>query len=142
MDWVSPHGISGQLVLLAGLQAREGPRALPALARWLSECSLLTPEGWKARTTRERVSARLAELVGAGDLSPILALLEDPASRDADRLGLDQAREQVARIDAELAQLREIGPLHAEASRRIGHEVAAGLGLLAGAAATVLAVLL
>ena len=139
---MSPQGIAGQLVVLAGLQLRHGPAALPGLARWLSECALLAPEGWKGRTLRERVSARLAALVGAGDLSAILALLQDPASREADRLGLEQARGKVAHIDAELAQLRAIGPAQAEASRRIGHEVAAGLGLLAGAIATVLAVLL
>ncbi len=137
----APSGVSGQLLVLAGLQGRMGPATLPALAAWLVECGLAAPEGWNGRSGRERVTKRLAELVGLGDLRQILALLEDPDGRARDRAGLAEARGRVALVDAELARLAAQGPARAEAARRLGHEVAAGLGVLAGALVTVLMVL-
>jgi hypothetical protein len=73
-----------------------------------------------------------------GYLSPMLLALEDPAGRSADAQEAREAAQQLARIDAELAQIAGGAQGRAATAVRLGREVAAGFGLTA--LATVLAV--
>jgi hypothetical protein len=55
--------------------------------------------------------------------------------------GNERAAEELARIDAELAEIASGGPAREEAAIRFAQEIAAGIGLTALAAVLVLAAL-
>jgi len=59
----------------------------------------------------------------------MLALLDDPTGRDADAREAQQAAAELARIDAELAQIAAGAAARSGLAGRIGQEIAAGLGL-------------
>jgi hypothetical protein len=119
------------LRLLARLQQRLYPAALPALAAWMAEQAAGTLTSWRNRKLRARMQTKLSELAGAGQLGPMLNLLEDPTARAADSRGAALVTQAVARIDAELADIAGGAPKRAEQARRIGQEIAAGAGLAA-----------
>jgi hypothetical protein len=68
----------------------------------------------------------------------MLQALEDPVGRNADANEAREAAQQLARIDAELAQIAGGARGRAASAARLGQEIAAGFGLTA--LATVLAV--
>jgi hypothetical protein len=117
-----------QLRVLAQLQSRLHSRPLPALAAWL--------EARAGPVTA--VEERLQALTQTGYLAPMLQALEDPAGRNADASEAREAAQQLAQIDAELAQIAGGAQGRAASAARLGQEIAAGFGLTA--LATVLAV--
>jgi hypothetical protein len=128
----------GQCRVLAHLQARSRAQSLPALAGWLvdrSEPALVT---WRNRARRAAVTERLHTLAGAGQLAPMLAVLEDPVARSADAREAQEAAEQLGRIDAELRLIAGGSAQRSSSAYRLGQEIAAGFGLVA--LATVLTV--
>jgi hypothetical protein len=84
---------------------------------------------------------KLRELAVTGQLTALLALLDDPQARRSDERALQQATRDLARIDAALVRLATGGPVRAEQARRLGQEVAAGIGLSALALLLVIAAL-
>lgn len=126
------------LRVFAALQRSTQSAPLPGLARWLAERAEPIVAGWKERGRRAAVQERLLALADAGNLSAMLALVEDPAARARDAQGLKEAHAMLRGIDHELAAISASGPARAEAARRLGQEIAAGLGLAAVAAATLL----
>ena len=111
---------------------RAGP--LPRLASWLNACLAPSLAAWKERRRRAALEERLAALAAEGDLAAMLRLLEDPSARALDAQGLKQADEAVRRIDAALAAIAAGAEARAETARRLGQEIAAGIGLVAVAA--------
>lgn len=105
-------------------------KPLPGVAAWLASHAEHTVASWHNRRMRERVAKRLADLVVAGQLTPIVALLDDAAAREADEHGLQRATASVAKIDAELDKIATGAPARLAQARRIGRDVAAGAGLL------------
>jgi len=100
----------GLLRLLGRLQADHHPGPLPRLAEWtLGQIGPLTAR-WRNKAKREAVAAETARLAGAGMLTGILALLEDPVEQDRDMAGARRAAEDLTRIDAELAVIEGGGP--------------------------------
>lgn len=120
-----------QLRLLAQLQARHMSRTLPNLGAWLAgqADALLTP--WRSRARRTELRPQLQGLAGKGELVALLAMLDDAEARRADETESRQAADELMRIDVELARLASDGPARADHARRLGQEVAAGLGLAA-----------
>ena len=94
-----------QLRLLAGLQRRADGRALPGLAGWLAEQAAPVLAAWRNRSHREALERAVGEVARSGQLSPMVALLDNAAARAADARGFHAAGEAVQRIDAELAAL-------------------------------------
>ncbi|HME21367.1 MAG TPA: hypothetical protein VKI44_08450 [Acetobacteraceae bacterium] len=127
-----------QIRVLAQLQARLHPRPLPALAAWFGTRAEPVLATWRNRARRAGVEERLQAPMRTGYLSPMLLALEDPAGRSADAQEAREAAQQLARIDAELAQIAGGAQGRAATAARLGREVAAGFGLTA--LATVLAV--
>jgi eukaryotic-like serine/threonine-protein kinase len=113
---------------LQGL-VRLGP--LPGLARWLGEQAAPTLGVWKERSRRSALQERLAGLAEQGELAAMLAAIDDPQGRALDALGVRQAEATVRRIDAELAAILAGAATRAETARRLGQEIAAGIGLAA-----------
>ena len=128
-----------QIRILAQLQSRHRVQALPGLAVWLAELAGPALAAWCNRDSRAAITERLQVLAKAGNLAPMLVLLDDPAGHDADARLARQAAAEIGRIDAELAQIGGGAAGRAGLANRIGQEVAAGIGL--ATLATVLAVM-
>ena len=130
------------LRLLAGMQARFAPQSrLPRLAGWLASYAAPALETWQNRARRSTITAALAEISATGQLSAMVALLDDPSARAEDERASYAATASVEAIDAELAGISGGAGLRAEAAQRAGAEIAAASGALALAAAVVAAVL-
>jgi hypothetical protein len=130
-----------ELRLLATLQMRLHPAPLPALAKWIATRSDELLAGWHSRARREQATARLKKLAEAGQLVPIVKLLQDATERSADQREAKAAAAELARLDAELAALADNAPERAALARRWGQELAAGIGLLGAVAALLAAAL-
>jgi len=130
-----------ELRLLAELQVRYHPRPLPALAAWIAGAAAPMIALWSNRPRRRELTEQLKALAPAGQLLPMLALLEDPPGRSADAAGARLAAEELNRINGELAAIAAGAPERRSAATRLGQEIAAGAGLLALAVMLGLAVL-
>jgi hypothetical protein len=137
----APQAVLTPLRLLARLQQRTHAAPLPHLGAALADAARPTLVGWHSRTTREAKAEALIRAAASGNLSALLAVLDDPAARTADDAGLAHATATIARIDAELAALAGGGAARQAAARALGREIAAGAGLAALAASTAAAVL-
>ena len=120
-----------QLRLLAQLQARATARSLPNLGAWFAGQTDALLARWRSRRRRTELRPHVQELAAKGELVALLAMLDDADSSHADETESHHAAEELARIDAELARLAAGGKLRAEQARRLGQEVAAGIGLAA-----------
>jgi eukaryotic-like serine/threonine-protein kinase len=118
-----------QIRILAQLQSRHHVQALPGLAIWLAEQAGPALAAWCNRDSRAAITARLQVVAQAGYLSPMLALVDDPAGRDADARQAQLAAIEVGRIDTELAQIAGGADSRASMASRLGQEIAAGIGL-------------
>lgn len=107
-----------QLRVLAVLQRKVDGRALPALAGWMAEQAAPVLASWRNRTRRNALERELGGVVRTGQLTLMLALLDNPAARTADALGFKAAVEAVQRID----RLRRPGGKTTAVDRRIGLE--------------------
>ncbi len=136
----SPVGLP-ELRLLAQLQVRYHPRPMPALAAWIAGAAAPMVALWCNRPHRREIAERMRGLAQAGMLTPMLALLEDPAGRNADMNGAKLAAAELNRIDAELRDIAAGAPERSSTAARIGQEIAAGAGLIALATMLTLAVL-
>jgi len=142
---LSGEGRGGPVVahlrVLARLQVLLSGKPLPGVAAWLAAQAEPTLTSWHNRRTRQRLAARLSDLAVAGQLTPMVAILDDAAARKDDLEGLERATLRVAQIDAELQFIAKGGPARAARARRIGREVASGIGLLTLTAALAAVVL-
>ena len=141
-DAASPEeAVLSQLRLLAGLQQRSAGGPLPALAGWLAEQAAPALAAWHNKVRREALQRSLGEMAQAGQLAPMVGLLENAAARTADQRGFQAASEAVQRLDLELTALTGGGEVRAGTARRIGHEAALGIGMMAMTVALVALVL-
>ena len=115
--------------LLAVLQLRFHPAPLPALARWLAGRAGPLLDAWRNAARRAERAEQLTAMAEAGQLAPMLALLQDPAGRSAEERDFHAARAERARLDAELAAIADGAAARAALARQWGQEIAAGIGL-------------
>jgi len=120
-----------QLRLLAHLQARHVGRPLPNLGAWVAGQTEPLLASWRSRQRRAALRPRLRELAGRGDLTELLALLDDAQARRADETDALRAVEELMRIDHEMTALAGGGAQRAEQARRLGQEVAVGISVAA-----------
>ena len=73
----------------------------------------------------------MGAIAATGRLAPLLGLVASPALRAADAREAQIADAAVRRIDAELAAIAAGAGGRADAARRIGHEAALGVGMMA-----------
>jgi hypothetical protein len=125
------------IALFARLQARLHPAPLPALAGWLLESGLVDVAAWRNLALRKALAEHLAEAARAGQIGTMQRVANDPAARAADANAATQAVARVAAIAAELAALEAQAPTRAADADRLGHEIAAGTGVLAVVGAAV-----
>lgn len=130
-----------QLALLAKLQTRLGGRPLPNLAAAMTELLRPTLAHWHNRARRSELDRKMTELAGAGMLPALYALLDNPRARETDAQEAAAAQAELARIDAELAQLRLAANDRSQQARELGNELAACVGMMALSAMIVAAAL-
>ena len=118
-----------RLRVLAWLQGRYQPGPVPALAAWAATCAAPALAVWRNRTRREALRARIDALAQEGHLAAMLALLDDPAGRQADAAGAEQARATRAALETAIEALSNAGPARADLAARLGQEIAAALSL-------------
>jgi hypothetical protein len=130
-DRRSEEAALATLHLLASLQQRHGMRPSPRLAAWLAHHLDDAARSWRNRTRRERCAREMAVAIATGLLPEILALVDDPAAREADAVGARAAEAAVRQIDAELAAITADASGRLDMARRIGCEIVTGVGLAA-----------
>lgn len=130
-----------QLRVLAGLQRRMESGPLPALAAWLAEQAAPALAGWHNRARREALEHALDVAARSGQLLPMAALLENASARAADAQGFQAAGEAVRRINSALTALAGGADERSATARRIGHEAALSVAMMAMTVAVVAAAL-
>ncbi len=127
----------GVLRLLADVQRAAGPSRVPGLAIWC--CALLKPvvEGFRNRTRRKQMADTAAKLAAKGNLTTLLALIDDPERKAADELGFQKAKEDFAALVEQANWLRGGGMTspaivrhHAREASSIVSSVIAGVALI------------
>ena len=135
----------GILSLLAEAQARHGPDRLPNLGQWLARKLEPAIARYHLAATQVRLRADLATVGSKGDLAALVRLIDDPQTLDADRSGFAGARAAWARAEREIRELDGDIAARARLETQIGQplaaQIAVGLGLVALAATTALALL-
>ncbi len=123
------------LRLFARLQVRLHPQPLPGLAAWLLAASGASLAHWQSRSQREAAQAQLVILAQAGGIAPMLAVLDNPAERDADRTAATDAANRAKLLATLLADIAAGAPRRKTANLKLGHDLAASIGLIAACAA-------
>ena len=126
----------GLLNVLALLQWRHGPPALPGLANWIG--GYLTPvlASFHNRAERLGLEKELPGFVAKGDLSELFNFLSDSERRERDQMGFVRASEAYAAAEAEITQLKS-GTADPMRARAAGHRFAVGLTIVLSLAAIV-----
>ena len=129
-----------QLRLLARLQEKFSAADLPFLSQWAVAAVESLLQQYSSRSRREKLAKRLASLAQAGQLPPIVAVLDDEQEQSGDQSGLAAAQARLADIDASQARWESLKQGRALQARRVGQEVADGVGMLACVVALALAI--
>lgn len=125
------EGALARIRLLTRLQGRYHPQPLPALAQRIAADPEPLMAGWHHQGRRKRIGDELRGLAAAGLLAPMLALIDDQEARHLDERGVARARAALASADAELRSIDDGAAAREQTARRLGQEVAAGIGLTA-----------
>ena len=120
-----------QLRLLASLQTKHHCPPAPALGALLARHVAPALKVWRNRARGARMQAALTALGPAGQLTPMLALLEDPAALATDAAESGSARIRLARIEARIAAVAGGAARRRQSARRIAHEIATCLSAAA-----------
>ncbi len=126
-----PGTVIAQLRMLARLQARFHPAPLPNIGRWFAGQAGSLLATWHNKARRQQLEAELKARAETGQLGSMLALIEDEAARAVDADGAARATELIAATNAELERLEAQHAEQTELARRLGQELAAGVGLAA-----------
>ncbi len=120
----------GLVRLFAEIQESVGPDRLPHLAGWC--ITMLKPviDKFRNRTRREQMTEVLQQLAVKGQLSALVALVDNPDRRAADEQGFLMARREFAALAEQMNWLRNGGltkPAVVRASAREASSVVSGV---------------
>ena len=137
---LSPNDPMSQLRLLARLQHKLHRENLPGLSKWAVEAARPLLDVFSSRSRRDRVAAALQAMSAAGQLTPIVALMDDTTELTNDEQGLLEARNGIAAIDMSLMAMAVSGKAGPTRATRMAQDVAGAVGLFACAVALAWAV--
>jgi hypothetical protein len=120
-----------ELALLQDMQSRYHPAPMPALAKWVAARLRPDLERWHNRPRREAMELRLDGLAHLGSLSRLVTLAEDRMAWALDSAGAQQAANEVASIDAEIAAIDNDDKLRFAQAEQFGRAIAGAIGLSA-----------
>ena len=115
--------------VFARLQRLQKGPPCPNLARWVAAIAAPAVATWHGKAARERVEKALPEAAATGDFSVLLQVLDDPASREADRAAFAEAAATFARASAAGFALRAEAPLRQAEAARLGGLAAQAVAL-------------
>jgi hypothetical protein len=125
-----PEGRLAVLRLYSNLEERLQPGPLPGLADWLLKSGFATLDDWRSNKRRNELEEGVKQATEAGQISGMLALVDNPAGRKSDTEGAKAAEARLKVLEAALADIRSSESRRAKTAQRVGHEMATGAGLL------------
>jgi hypothetical protein len=131
----SPTHAFGMVCLIAALQAKLGPRALPRLAHWTASSLAPLIDSFHRVSMRQRLQNALPAVLDSGDFTKLQEFLVNAEQRRRDRDEFQTAVREYAKLDAEVAFIESGGASSPQHAREYGHMMAAWLSLVAGLAA-------
>ena len=137
---LSPTDAMSHLRLLARLQQKVHRGELPALSKWAAAVAKPLLDVFSSRSRRDRLAAALEEMAGAGHLSPIVALMDNPAELASDEQGLVAAKLRLQTIESTLKTLQRTAAARPRQAKRTAQEVAGAISLMACVVALAIAV--
>jgi hypothetical protein len=132
--------IFGVVGLIATLQAKLGPRALPRLARWIEPSLKPVIESFHRRATRQRLQNALPAVLDGGDFTRLQDFILGANQRRRDRDEFQMAVREYARLETEVRFIDSGGASSPEHAREYGHMMGSWLSLVLGLAAAAVAV--
>ncbi|MBI3453719.1 MAG: hypothetical protein HY057_12990 [Rhodospirillales bacterium] len=119
------HAAIGMLKLLARLQERYGPTALPGIAGWCAKLIRPAIEAFHYRALRAQLLSDLDRVSRQGNLPQLLDLADNPQLRQQDQDGFRGARAEYATAEHEIVDGVTRAEARTTSARRSGHEFAA-----------------
>ncbi|MGB1025382.1 MAG: protein kinase family protein [Rhodospirillaceae bacterium] len=131
----------GMLGLLAVLQWKMGPEAVPGLASWIG--GLMSPviESYHSRERRRRLEKEVPKVVRKGNLPELYNLLDNGEERQSDHDEFAAAREEYRQAAQQIAALESGNYTVSEASQKLGQQTASSLSVAAAVITLVFVVL-
>lgn len=127
-----PKRLVALLSVLASVQDAYGPRELPDLAQWLGRKMEPAIERLKSRSTQETVRKALAKACDSGQLSQIVAAVDNPTTLARDESGFEDACQQYRLTEAEIAEHEENVRKPEKLAMGIGRQAAAVVSAILG----------
>jgi hypothetical protein len=120
-----------ELRLLQDLQTRYHPGPMPALAKWVAARLRPDLQRWRNKPRRQAMNAQLDILAQAGLLSRLMKLVGDVTGRALDQERVQQAADELAAIDVEIAAIDKADEIRFADAERSGQAIVGGIGLCA-----------
>jgi hypothetical protein len=130
-----------QLRILAQLQDRLPGVTVPNVAQAARGVAAPALAVWRNRSLRAAREAALLQASQRGDLTLMLAILDDRPAMQADRAAARTARSELQGLDHALSRLAADQALHPAQARLEGGQIAGAVGIMALVAALLLAAL-
>jgi len=120
------------LTVLADVQRKHGPIALPQLSGWMVELLGPVVEQFRNRRTRETVRRDLRRAADTGNLAALQALVDDAKATARDTQGFEAAQRQFDMHEREIATLEHEIANRNELVGSLGKQAAAAISGLFG----------
>lgn len=111
--------------VLATVQQRGRMEKLPGVCRWISQILDPAYERFHDRELRQSVKTKINQLAETGDISKIVAMLDNQSAAQKDTEAYNQARSEYHRLNIEDSRLEEKLKHPEQFSQGIGREMAA-----------------
>ncbi len=140
---IDPPGHRGlaQLRVLERLCQHEPERSWPVVAAAAQHPARAALSQWHSKAARSQREAAFQQAVADGALGVMLALLSDSEAKSGDARAWASSNHEIRYIVGEVERLRAAGLHDAARARTFGTEIAAGIGMIALAAAAMVTVL-
>lgn len=143
----APSGTTSQVFgvvgIIAALQSKLGPRALPRLARWVEPSLKPVIESFHRRATRQRLLTALPAVLDGGDFTRLQDFIIGADQRRRDRDEFQAAVREYAKLEIEVRFIDSGGASSPEHASEYGHMMGSWLSvafsLIAAAVAVAMA---
>jgi hypothetical protein len=132
--------IFGVVGLIATLQAKLGPRALPRLAHRVAPALKPVIESFHRLATRQRLEVALPGVLDGGDFTRLQDFIVGADQRRRDRDEFQAAVREYAKLETEVRFIDSGGASSPEHAREYGHMMGSWLSVVFGLAAAAAAV--
>jgi hypothetical protein len=128
----------GIVRVLAEVQESVGPERVPHLAAWCADLLKPATDKFRNRTRREQMGEMLQKLAAQGNLTALVALVDNPQRQAADEEGFRRARAEFAALAEQMNWLRNGGLTKPQVVRAGAREAATVVSGVAAAVSVLL----